>query len=137
MLLKKCEGVQLEKSSPTSPEDSFNRSMVTYETGGRERTFHVLYLRFFEDNMNEFIPFEADPLFTIGNRDVCLKDIVALCAIVQHPDYQQRKRLYVHKKETFVGLFSNVDFDELKNVFSVLESDGSYYFKSSITLLQQ
>ncbi|HET7579430.1 MAG TPA: hypothetical protein VFK33_09120 [Bacillales bacterium] len=137
MLIKKCEGVELEKSSPTSPEDAFNRSMVTFEADGRDRTFHLVYLRFFENRMNEFTPYDGDPLFTAGSREVTLKDVAALTAMIQHPEYQQRKRVYLHEEESFDDLFKGIQFDQLHHIFDALESDGRYELKSSIPFLEQ
>lgn len=137
MNVKVCEGVELEKTSKTSPEDSFNRSVITFETDERERTFHLLYLRFFEKEMSDFTPFDEDPIFTIGNRDVRLKDVAALVTVIQNPDYQLRKRLYLNDKAKFTSLFQDIDFGEVKKIFESLEARGSYELKSSIPFLIQ
>lgn len=120
MLIRKCEGVELEKSSPTSPEDAFNRSTVTFEENGRERSFNVVYLKFFETKLE---------------RQVL--DIAALCALIQHPEYRERKRLYIHNEETFVSLFENLDFKKIEEVMNRLASDGSYELESSIAFFNQ
>ncbi|HET7521823.1 MAG TPA: hypothetical protein VFJ73_00725 [Bacillales bacterium] len=137
MVIKKCEGTELEKSSPTSPEDAFARSIVTFEVDGRERTFHLTYLRFFEDSMNEFTPFAEDPIFTAGSREVRLRDTAALAAMIQNPGYRDRKRVYLNEKARFSALFKDLDFDRLKAVFETIESDGGYEWKSSIPFLKQ
>ncbi|HEX7064215.1 MAG TPA: hypothetical protein VF199_04040 [Bacillales bacterium] len=136
MLIKKCEGVELEKSSPTSPEDAFNRSVVTFEAEGRERTFHLLYLRFFEARLAECIPFLKEALFTVEDREVTVKDVAGLAALIQNPSYQQRKRVYVNEAEPFMAFFQNLDFDEIRNIFESLQSVGSYELKSSISLVK-
>ncbi|HEX6923493.1 MAG TPA: hypothetical protein VF149_06675, partial [Bacillales bacterium] len=87
---------------------------------------------FFEDRLNEFTPFDEDPLFTAGDRKVMLKDIAALAAMIQNPAYQQRKRVYLNEIEPFTALFKNLDFDEIKNAFVSLQSNGTYELKSSI-----
>ncbi|HEU5138964.1 MAG TPA: hypothetical protein VFT51_03250 [Bacillales bacterium] len=135
MLIKKCEGVELEKSSPTSPEDAFNRSIVTFEAEGKERTFHLLYLRFFEDHLVEFLPFQQDPLFKVGDREVTIKDVAALAALIHNPSYLQRKRVYINEPEPFIAFYQNLHFDEIRNVFESLQSVGSYEWKSSSSLV--
>lgn len=120
MLITKCEGVGLEKSSPTSPEDSFNRSTVVFEANGRERTFNLIYLKFFETKLDLAMP---------------VKDIAGLCALIQHPEYQERKRLYIHEEETFAALFENLDMSKIQEVKNRLETEGSYELESSIAFM--
>lgn len=137
ILITKCEGAQLEKSSPASPEDSFVRSMVRFEADGREKTFHLVYLRFFEDDMAAYTPFSGDPLYTVGRREVMFKDIAAFAAFIQHPEFQNRKRVYVTDREKFTPLFQNLDYAKVKSLFETIESKGAYEFKSSIVFLKQ
>ncbi len=49
MLLKKCEGYELEKEKSNTSEDFFNRSEVVYVENGKEKTLHVLYVRYFDE----------------------------------------------------------------------------------------
>lgn len=137
MLIRKCEGCGMEKSSPTSPEDSFNCSTVTFEANGKERKLDVVYLRFFEKQMKDFTPFENDPLFTLADREITLKDVTALATMIQNPDFSSRKRVYLHEEMKFAALFQNLNFAKIKDVISALESEGSYELKSSIPFLQQ
>lgn len=137
MLIKACTGDNLEKTSKTSPEDSFTRSTVTFDSEDKERTFHLVYVRFFAEKMNTFTPFEEDPIFTVSNRKVNFRDIAALVALIQNPDYRQRKRVYMNEETAFKALFADIDYKEVKKVFENLEAQGTYEFQSSIPFLKQ
>lgn len=137
MIIKNCEGFDLEKTSKQSPEDAFARSVVTFESDGREKTFHLLYLKYFADSTSEFTPFKTEPLFTSGNRAIHLRDIAALVFIIKNPDFQQRKRVYINDLNRFAEYFAGIAFNKLEELFEKLETTGSYEYKSSIRFLKQ
>ncbi|HET7629217.1 MAG TPA: hypothetical protein VFK44_12665 [Bacillales bacterium] len=132
-----CSGERLEKSSPTSPEDAFVRSTVKYEADGRERKLEVVYLRCFEDDLSEWAPFEGDPLFAAGTREVHLRDAAAVAALVQDPKMQQRKRLYLHDVKGLANLFERLNVEAFIELFQRLETEGCYLWTSSIPFLKQ
>jgi hypothetical protein len=137
MIIKSCEGFELEKESKQSPEDSFTRSVVTFELNGREKRFYLLYLNIFGGKIDDLTPFDSEPLFTVGNRDVAFKDIAALVFLIQNPGFQQRKRVYIHDEKEFKSYFEGINFEKLKDIFETLEKNGSFEFKSSIPFLKQ
>ncbi|OZM57149.1 hypothetical protein CIB95_06680 [Lottiidibacillus patelloidae] len=126
MIIKKISGYELEKELPNTSEDFFNRSLVTYERDGEEETFHLLYVRFFEENMKETTPFEKNPLFTIGEREYLLADIVALVALLKDEETKNRKRIYINEENEFKKLFNNINIDYIKEIATSLQQSGSY-----------
>lgn len=136
MLIKSCEGYELEKAKSNTSEDFFNRSSITFVDEGEERTLHVLYIRYFDEVFNEFTPYQDNPLFKAGDRDVTFKDIVALVCLIKNPGFRNRKRVYINTQEEFAGYFQGVQLDELPKVFDGLNK-GGYEIRSPITLLTQ
>jgi hypothetical protein len=129
MLIKEISGYELEKELPNTSEDFFNRSIVKYESNGEEVTFHLLYVRFFEENMKETTPFQNNPIFTIGERAYSLADIVALVALLKGEENHNRKRVYINEEHQFRDLFSNVDIDYIKEIATAIQNKGSYKIK--------
>ena len=66
MLIKECMGYELEKEKSNTSEDFFNRSEVTFVEDGEVRTLHVLYLRYFDEFLHEFTPYQQDPVWSKG-----------------------------------------------------------------------
>ncbi|OCA90980.1 hypothetical protein A8F94_03670 [Bacillus sp. FJAT-27225] len=132
MLIKQSRGYELEKEKSNTSEDFFNRSQLTYVEGGEERTLHVLYLRYFDENFTEFVPYKEDPLFSAGGKDIYFKDIVALVCMIKNPGLRNRKRLYLHTQKEFSAFFTGIDFDKLPEIFDSLGSKGSYEIKSPL-----
>ncbi|MFX3624725.1 MAG: hypothetical protein ACE3JP_11910 [Ectobacillus sp.] len=101
MIIKAYTGYELVKAQPNTSEDYFNRSEVTYINDGMERTLHVLYIRYFEEQLQEFTPFEGNPVFKLEGRDVTFKEIAALLCLVNCPAFANRKRIYINTIEEF------------------------------------
>ena len=137
MLIKRCNGYELEKEKSNTSEDFFNRSEITFEEDGEEKTLHVLYVRFFEEVLNEFTPFESNPLFTSGSREVELKDIVALVCLIKNPGFRHRKRVYINSQTEFASYFQDVDFTKLPAIFEALESKNSFDLRSPLEYIVQ
>lgn len=127
LLIKECKGYELVKEKATSPEEFFNRSEVTFLENGIEKTLHVLYVKFFEESFNQFVPYETEPLFTAGTREIYFKDLVALIFLLHHPDHKQRKRIYISSQVELTKYFKDVDFSKIEMIFQGLEKDNSYY----------
>ncbi|MGN1401244.1 MAG: hypothetical protein ACI4XL_07070 [Bacillus sp. (in: firmicutes)] len=121
MIVRKCTGHELVKAKPTSPEEFFNQSEVTYESEGREKELKVLYLRYFEDRFEEFVPYRSQPLFMAGERGVHLKDIVALICLLYNPDNQKRKRIYISDEEEFDRYCRQADFSMIEKMVVKIE----------------
>nr|WP_308315341.1 hypothetical protein [Bacillus sp. UMB0893] len=88
---------------PNTSEDFFNRSEVTFVSSKTEKTFHVLYVRYFEQVFTE----QNAELF--AGQDLRLKDILALICIIQNESLLMRKRLYINTEEEFQSYLKGID----------------------------
>jgi hypothetical protein len=131
-----CKGYELEKERPNTSEDFFNRSEVHFVENGEERTFHLLYVRYFDEIFSQFTPFSEDPIFNVGGRDVYFKDIVALVCLLKNPGFRNRKRSYINSEKEMAAYFNDVDFDKLPQIFQGIEN-GGFELKSSIEFIKQ
>ena len=123
LFIKRCSGYELKKEKPNSFEDYFNRSEMVYEEDGKEKTFHVLYLRYFEEKLNELTPFQENPIFTINEKAIELKDAVALACLISNPQYRQRKRVYINKESQFSSCFEGASKEKLLEIFQQLNEN--------------
>ena len=121
MKLIQCRGYELEKAQPNTSEDFFTRSEAIFALDGEERTLHVLYVTFFEEEARAIIPYSEDPLFRAGNREVNLRDIVAFIYLLQHPQATDRKRIYVNDQSEFLKYLKNTNFEEVERIIRQLE----------------
>lgn len=121
MKLIQCRGYELEKAQPNTSEDFFTRSEAIFALDGEERTLHVLYVTFFEEEARAIIPYSEDPLFRSGNREVNLRDIVAFIYLLQHPQATDRKRIYVNDQSEFLKYLKNTNFEEVERIIRQLE----------------
>jgi hypothetical protein len=137
MLIRQCKGYELEKEQPNTSEDFFNRSEVTFVEDGIEKILHVLYVRYFEQLFPSFTPYEKDPIFTVGQREVCFKDIVALVCLLKNPSFRHRKRIYINSEKEFQRYFEYVEFDKLPEIFSAIETKSGYELKSPLLFIKQ
>lgn len=103
MIIKNGRGYELEKEMPNTSEDFFNRSEVTFVSSKTEKTFHVLYVRYFEQVFTE----KNAALFE--GQELRLKDIMALICIIQNESLLMRKRLYINTEEEFQSYLNGVD----------------------------
>ncbi|MBM7693168.1 hypothetical protein JOC77_002608 [Peribacillus deserti] len=124
MLIKSCKGYELEKELPNTSEDFFNKSEVVYQEDGKEKSLQILYLRFFEERMNNISPFARDPIFTAGGREIFFRDLVGFVSLIKNPEYRQRKRVYLNNEKDFASLFKDVDFDKFPAVFEEINNYG-------------
>ena len=137
MLIKECKGYELEKEKSNTSEDFFNRSEITFEDNGQDKTFHVLYVRYFEELANEFTPFASNPLFKAGSRDVELKDIAALVCLIKNPEFRHRKRVYINSKNEFASYFQDIDFSKIESLFQSLEKQQVFELRSPLEFIVQ
>jgi hypothetical protein len=115
-----CIGYELEKEKPNSPEDFFNRSIVTYRQNGKIKEFQVIYLRYFEDVLLER---EEMSLVQELLTEYTLKDIIALLCIMQNSQFQNRKRVYLNSETSFLSLFKNIPFIQIKEILNNVEKN--------------
>jgi len=103
LLIQHIDGMELEKEKPNTSEDFFNRSEVTYELSGKTQTFYLLYVRYFEEKLQEELThhdFWKDYLSFFK-----VTQIAALTALLKDPAYLIRKRSYINNYEEFRNLF--------------------------------
>ena len=137
MLIKQCVGYELEKEKSNTSEDFFNRSEVTFVENGKEKTLHVLYVRFFDELIGSITPYEADPVFKAGSREVYLRDLVAIAALLKNPGYRHRKRVYINVQKEFADIFNGLEFSKLPEIFESIEQKGSFEIRSPLDYIVQ
>lgn len=137
MLIKQCVGYELEKEKSNTSEDFFNRSEVTFVENGKEKTLHVLYVRFFDELIGSITPYEADPVFKAGSREVYLRDLVAIAALLKNPGYRHRKRVYINVQKEFADIFNWLEFSKLPEIFESIEQKGSFEIRSPLDYIVQ
>lgn len=139
MRITEIKGYELEKAQPNTSEDFFNRSEVTFVEGGEEKTFHVLYIRYFDENFSEFLPIDvnSDPIFQISEEEVNFKDLVAIICLIKNPSFRNRKRIYINTQEEFASYFEGVNISKLKEIFEELQLKGEYTLSSPLDFLAQ
>lgn len=110
-----CIGYELEKEKPNSPEDFFNRSIVTYRQNGKLKEFQVIYLRYFEE-----VLFKQENLSSVKEllTDYTIKDIFALICLLQNSRFQERKRLYINSESIFLNMFNNLPYNQLREILN-------------------
>lgn len=124
MNIKKIYGYELEKAQSNTSEDYFNRSEVTYFEEGVEKTFHLLYLRYFDEIFHEFVPFERDPLFIIGEQSIYFKDIIGLICLLKNPQFINRKRVYINSKKELLDYCTGIDYEKLPEIVETIYKNG-------------
>ncbi|WP_342432179.1 hypothetical protein [Neobacillus sp. FSL H8-0543] len=137
MLIKECVGYELEKEKSNTSEDFFNRSEVTFVEDGEVRTLHVLYLRFFDEFIHEFTPYQKGPVWSQGDIEVTFKDIVALVCLINNPGLRQRKRLYINSKVEFASYFQNIDYNKLPEILLTVKEKGQFELRSPLEYIQK
>lgn len=103
MIIKNGRGYELVKEMPNTSEDFFNRSEITIVSKKMEKTFYVLYVRYFEDKFREQNP------FLFEGSDLSIKDVMALICIIQNEALLERKRLYLNTEEEFLMYLQGID----------------------------
>lgn len=136
-MIKECKGYELEKEKPNTSEDFFNRSEVTFNEDGEEKTINVLYVRYFDELYREFTPFQQDPVFVAAGREVSFKDIVAIVCLLKNPGLRHRKRLYISSRQEFATYFQDIDFGKLPEIFNSLEQYNEFDLRSPLHFIVQ
>jgi hypothetical protein len=136
MQILECKGYELEKAQPNTSEDFFNRSEVRFVEDGEEKTFHLLYIRYFDEMFSAFTPYEQDPVFTTHGNDVFFRDLVAIVCLLKNPGFRHRKRVYINTQKELAQYFSGVNFEKLQELFQEITKNRSYELKSSLLLIE-
>ncbi|WP_078545976.1 hypothetical protein [Litchfieldia alkalitelluris] len=132
MKLNQCMGYELEKAQSNTSEDFFNQSEVIFTDQGEEKTFHLLYVRYFDEQLLEVIPFDQEPLFTSGDRSVTIKDIVGLICLLSNPSFRKRKRVYINSVDELISYFKGFNYNMLQDLFEKLGNNQPYTINPSI-----
>ncbi|WP_042458018.1 hypothetical protein [Neobacillus dielmonensis] len=137
MLIIQSKGYELEKEKSNTSEDFFNRSEVTYMENGEERTLHVLYIRYFDQLISEFTPYQQDPVFSMQEENIYFKDIVALVCLLKNSGLRGRKRLYINSKHEFSSYFQGINFEKLPEIFLALKQNKGYELRLPLDFVLQ
>ncbi len=130
-------GHELEKAQPNTPEDFFNRTEVRFIEDGVEKTFHLLYVRYFDEMFTQFTPFKQDPIYTFGDKEVFFRDIVGIVSLIKNPGFRDRKRAYINSQKEFELYFSGINYDKLQELAQNVVENGSYDLSSPLLLVEQ
>ncbi|MBN3555971.1 hypothetical protein JYA63_16955 [Fictibacillus nanhaiensis] len=111
--------MELEKEKPNTSEDFFNRSEVTYEWNGKTQTFHLLYVRYFEEKLQEELTQHAFWREYLSFYKIT--EIAALTALLKEPAYLKRKRVYINSYDEFKELFNQPNEELLRSQLNTLK----------------
>ncbi|KMN46425.1 hypothetical protein ACT1UG_17835 [Bacillus paramycoides] len=123
MIIIGYAGYELEKAKPNTSEDFFNRSEVTYVLNDQEKTFSVLYVRYFEEVLQEITPFEGNPVYKVEEQDVYLRDIVAIACLVKNKELRVQKRLYLNEVTDFQRYFDEETVGKVQEILAELHKN--------------
>jgi len=137
LLIKECKGFELEKEKSNTSEDFFNRSEVTFVEDGEEKTLHVLYVRYFDQIISEFTPYQQDPVIVQEGNEVTFKEIVALVSLIKNPGLRNRKRLYINSKQEFASYFQDINFNKLPEIMLALKQNNGFELRSPLEFIMQ
>lgn len=137
MIIKDCNGYELEKEKPNTSEDYFNRSEVTYIEDGVEKHLHVLYVRYYEENFNQYTPFHENPVFNQNGTEIFIKDLVALICLLKNPGLRHRKRVYINTEREFTSYFQDLNIDKVIQLVSDVRLKQSVEIKSPLQFIKQ
>ncbi|EJQ62502.1 hypothetical protein [Bacillus mycoides] len=123
MIIIGYAGYELEKAKPNTSEDFFNRSEVTYILNNQEKTFSVLYVRYFEEILQESTSFEGNPVYKVEEQDVYLRDIVAIACLVKDKELRAQKRLYLNEVTDFQRYFDEGTVVKVQEILAELHKN--------------
>ncbi|MEF7659486.1 MULTISPECIES: hypothetical protein [Bacillus] len=123
MIIIGYAGYELEKAKPNTSEDFFNRSEVTYILNNKERTFSVLYVRYFEEVLQEITLFEGNTVCKVEEQDIHLRDIVAMCCLLKENALRTQKRLYLNNIEEFQQYFDKETLLKVQEILAELHKN--------------
>lgn len=96
---------------------------MTYILEGQEKTFSVLYVRYFEEILQEITPFEGNPVFQIEEQDIYLRDIVALVCFIKNEEFRGQKRMYINIIEDFQKYFDTETVGRVQDIIVELHKN--------------
>jgi hypothetical protein len=114
LLIHHIDGRELEKEKPNTSEDFFNRSEASYELNGEKHTFHLLYVRYFEEKLEDELT--QHDFWKQHLQKYKLRELAALAALSKNDSYLKRKRVYINEYEDFKSLFMDPDERRFTNL---------------------
>ncbi|MFD3446165.1 hypothetical protein ACFDTO_16345 [Microbacteriaceae bacterium 4G12] len=132
MIIQSYNGYELVKAQSNTSEDYFNRSEVTYTHNGEEKTLHVLYIRYFEEQLAQFTPFTGNPVFQVGERDILFREMLALACLLKNPEFANRKRIYMNTQEELSVYMDEENIEKTKQAIEKINNGGSVEIKLDI-----
>jgi hypothetical protein len=111
----RLSGIELEKEKPNTSEDFFNRSEAVYRDSGKEKSFQLLYVRFFEDQLAERLEWDKNAVMEVSGRTYAMKDIAALAALTADDQNKNKRKAYINDFDEFAKLFSDVNVNKFKS----------------------
>lgn len=96
---------------------------MTYILNNQEKTFSVLYVRYFEEILQEITPFEGNPVYKVEEQDVYLRDIVAIACLVKDKELRAQKRLYLNEVTDFQRYFDEGTVVKVQEILAELHKN--------------
>lgn len=115
MNVMRLSGMELEKEKPNTSEDFFNRSEAVYGDGGREKTFQLLYVRYFEDMLAAKLGWDKDAVLEASGRTYGIKDIAALAVLMADEGNKNKRKAYINDFDEFAKLFTDDNVNKIKS----------------------
>jgi hypothetical protein len=114
MKIFSSSGFECEKKLPTTLEDLFNQSDVSYEHNGEKRNLNVTYVRYFDQYMQE------NEIYDGEETGIPFYDIAALLILIKNNGYVDGVRLYYNNTEKFLASFNKDDISEAISMYKSL-----------------
>ncbi len=61
----------------------------------KRKLFSVLYVRYFEEVLQEITPFEGNPVYKVEEQNIYLRDIVAICCLMKDKELRAQKNVCI------------------------------------------
>jgi hypothetical protein len=106
-------GENVPPSKGGSPADTFDRSIVTYETGKETKTLTVTYVRYFAKVLAEKGIYDEEAAGVPVNK------IVSVLFLEKHPDVRE-SRHYINDTDAFLALFEGFSLEAFKAKYATL-----------------
>lgn len=113
MRILSVTGESLPAGIGGSPEDTFDRSIVTYQQENQTKTLTVTYVRYFEKLLAEQGVYDQEAGGVPVNR------IAGVLFLEKHPN-EKEGRHYFNDAKPFLELFENFSLDKFKKKYQEL-----------------
>jgi hypothetical protein len=114
MKILSSSGLECVKKLPTSPEDFFNQSEVSYDHNGQRRILKLTYVRYFEQYMEE------NGIYNAEEMGLPFYHIAALLILMKNNGYVDGDQLYYNSTDRFLASFNQDDIPEAISMYKSL-----------------